>query len=55
MDKVYYCQVCGKVSPTKTGEGGDYGWNVSCYINSVLIPKGTLLKGKSYIKVSSPL
>ena len=38
LRSMYLCKACGKVSPTKTGEGGDKGWDVSCYMNSVVVP-----------------
>ncbi len=41
-EMVYFCPACGKVSPTKTGEGGDKGWDVSCYINAIQMPSVAL-------------
>lgn len=34
---VWVCAACGKTSPERTGRGSQYGWDVSCFLNAVLV------------------
>lgn len=45
--KLFICTACGKRSMDKYGEKEiDYGWDISCVLNSMLVDESLLIIGE---------
>lgn len=47
MKEYYVCLACGKFGEDKYGKNGSHGWDVSCYLNSVLVREDKIVWNES--------